>query len=82
MKTIALLLFCFASASLKAVNPYILYLVNSKPIHHNVPAIQAGPTAHAVYIVPRYQIPRGAVFCRMEDKLTKATGVWIKVGVR
>jgi len=34
------------------------------------------------YAIPHYEIPKGAVFCRMEDKLTKATKVWIKVGVK
>lgn len=32
------------------------------------------------YLIPRYEIPKGSVFCRMEDKLNRATKVWIKVG--
>ena len=32
--------------------------------------------------IPKYSIPKGNVFCIMEDKLTKATGIWIKVGVK
>ncbi len=32
--------------------------------------------------IPRYQIPKGNIFCRMEDKLTRATKVWIKIGVK
>jgi hypothetical protein len=31
--------------------------------------------------VPHYQIPKGNIFCRMEDYLSRRTGVWIKVGV-
>jgi hypothetical protein len=38
---------------------------------------QAGPSALA-----RYTIPTGAIFCRMEDKLIKATKVWITIGVK
>lgn len=30
----------------------------------------------------RHEIPKGNLFCRMEDKLTRATKVWIKVGVK
>lgn len=36
----------------------------------------------SAYAIPHYEIPKGAIFCRMEDKLTKATKVWIKVGVK
>jgi len=32
-------------------------------------------------MVPVYQIPKGNIFCRMEDLVTRKTGVWIKVGV-
>lgn len=32
-------------------------------------------------IVPPYQIPKGNIFCRMEDAVTRKTGVWLKVGV-
>ena len=31
--------------------------------------------------VPAYQIPKGNIFCRMEDAVTRKTGVWLKVGV-
>ncbi|MFN8297927.1 MAG: hypothetical protein U0T75_02385 [Chitinophagales bacterium] len=30
--------------------------------------------------LPRYQIPKGNVFCIMEDKLMKRTGLWLTVG--
>jgi hypothetical protein len=32
-------------------------------------------------IVPVYQILKGNIFCRMEDLVTRKTGVWLKVGV-
>lgn len=37
-------------------------------------------TYASMYFIPRYEIPKGSVFCRMEDKLNRATKVWIKVG--
>jgi len=30
----------------------------------------------------RYQIPKGNIFCRMEDYMCRTTGVWLKVGVK
>ncbi|MES2619533.1 MAG: hypothetical protein V4615_01690 [Bacteroidota bacterium] len=38
--------------------------------------------ANLIRLVPHYEIPKGNVFCRLEDKLTRATKVWIKVGVK
>lgn len=91
MKTgIAIVLFTFLTASTKAGSPYRNYLVakaqsqfyarsndSSAPveriIQNNTPALT---------LIPRYQIPMGAVFCRLEDKLTRATKVWIKIGVK
>lgn len=32
--------------------------------------------------IPRFQRPKGAIFCRMEDYLTAKRKVWIKVGVK
>ena len=32
--------------------------------------------------VPKYIIPKGSVFCRLEDYLTRKTKIWIKVGVK
>lgn len=29
-----------------------------------------------------HSIPKGNVFCRMEEKLAKSTKIWIKVGVK
>ncbi len=51
--------------------------------YYNVTAhvIRDTATVMRVKELPRYQIPKGNIFCRMEDYLTKRTGVWIKVGV-
>lgn len=38
--------------------------------------------AGSLACIPKYSIPKGNVFCIMEDKLTRATGIWIKVGVK
>lgn len=32
--------------------------------------------------IPHYEIPKGAVFCRMEDYLTRKTKIWMKVGLQ
>jgi hypothetical protein len=34
------------------------------------------------FTIPRYETPKGNVFCRLEDKLIRATKVWIKLGVK
>jgi hypothetical protein len=73
--------FFFCHATGVANNPYHKYLqariygLYEPPLAHlyKYSAVQAG--------IPRYHIPKGNIFCRMEDKLTKATGVWIKIGV-
>ncbi len=55
------------------------YLPLLKPVTSAAPA--AGNTMQKGLLpLPRYQMPKGNVFCRMEDKLMKLTGVWITVG--
>ncbi|HWB63871.1 MAG TPA: hypothetical protein VG603_10200 [Chitinophagales bacterium] len=69
----------FASASW-AGNPYRWYLLSTVYAlpQHNIQKQQAVEPV----VIPKYAIPKGAVFCRMEDKLTRATKIWIKVGVK
>jgi hypothetical protein len=70
----ALLFFKITTAG----NPFLLYLHAAPPVKK-----QLTPNSYLpLYTIPHYQIPKGAVFCRMEDKLTKATGLWIKIGVK
>ena len=81
-----LLSFSLFGLDSKANNQYRTYLltriygasISAKQIDSKV-AFQS-PESEAG--IPRYQIPKGNIFCRMEDKLTKATKVWIKVGVQ
>lgn len=79
-----LVVFLLLNSHINATNPYIRFLVNST-LHNSVAIkLQHEQTTPAIEVtpIPRYQIPKGAIFCRMEDKLTKATGIWIKVGVK
>jgi hypothetical protein len=32
-------------------------------------------------IIPRFERPKGSVFCRMEDVVTRKSGLWLKLGV-
>lgn len=50
-----------------------------KLVLHVIPVRKAF-TGNERYFIPRYEIPKGSVFCRMEDKLNRATKVWIKIG--
>lgn len=49
-----------------------------KPSAINPVSPQLPPNA----FIPRYETPKGAVFCRLEDLLTRKTNVWIKIGVK
>jgi hypothetical protein len=90
MKNVVAILFILAAICSHAQNStsaYRLYVMeevykhNFK--HHTANALaqpQQVQTHNSMYFIPRYEIPKGSVFCRMEDKLTRATKVWIKVG--
>jgi hypothetical protein len=83
LKAMLLSLLLIAAACLNARNPYRNYLL-SKIISRPPPALltyQCNTTAKTMSI-PHYQIPTGSVFCRLEDKLTRATKVWVKIGVQ
>ena len=72
-------------SALKANDPYRDYLL-SKIYLQPQSKIQSGntltPTVGAGAFIPKYETPRGAIFCRMEDKVTRATKVWLKIGVQ
>ena len=71
--------------ALKASDPYRDYLL-SKIYLQPQPKIESNtttlPTVGAAAFIPRFERPKGAIFCRMEDKVTKATKVWFKLGVQ
>ena len=77
--------FSLLTFNTKAEGPYKKYLLakiytpeRTLQFHYPVSSCEPGNDAG----LPRYQIPKGNIFCRMEDKLTKATKVWIKIGVQ
>ena len=74
--------FTLASVYAYAGDPYKTYLL-SKIYPELKPSVILFPSPENRdgCFIPRYETPKGAVFCRMEDKLTRATKVWIKIGV-
>ena len=82
---IIIFVFCLPAPVSKANDPYRDYLL-SKIFLQPQPKIQSSattaPTTGATAFIPRLETPRGAIFCRMEDKVTKATKVWFKLGVQ
>lgn len=82
---VSLLFFCSLATALKAGDPYRSYLLATLyPLHSIVqPHIaETSPSLSPSAFIPRFERPRGAIFCRMEDKVTKATKVWLKLGVQ
>lgn len=78
------LVFLLWSLSVSAGNKYRTYLIEqlaNRPFPTPI-SIAKAPVANKVYTIPRYQIPAGSVFCRLEDKLTRVTKVWVKIGVQ
>ncbi len=72
----------FITASAYAGGSYHNYLL-SKTVQQHLPVCKlTGPVIGKAAVIPKYQLPKGSVFCRMEDKLTRATGIWIKIGVK
>ena len=83
MRSVLLItLFALGSGVVHAGDPYKTYLL-SKIYPELKPSVILSPSPENRdgSFIPRYETPRGAVFCRMEDRLTKATKVWIKIGV-
>ena len=87
MRICVLLCFMILGSTVSANNPYRTYLltkvsarVENKTNTHK--SVQVITPATANCVIPRYEIPKGNVFCRMEDKLTRSTGLWLKIGVK
>jgi hypothetical protein len=86
MKPLVLVfIFCSFFQASNASDPYRDYLLSkiyfkAKPVvyHSSTTDPSPGPSA----FIPRYETPKGAVFCRMEDKVIRATKVWLKLGVQ
>ena len=81
MKTVLIgFLLCVAQSSF-AGNAYRMYLLTKSQQLYKQPQVCITQIPNARFI-PAYEIPKGSVFCRMEDKLTRLTGVWFKIGVK
>jgi len=85
MKTFMLVfIFCLISLASFAGNPYRADLLAkiSGTEKLSVTNIESHGTVGTTAFIPRYETPKGAIFCRMEDKVTRATKVWLKLGVQ
>lgn len=85
MKKLSVMLFVFASMFAQGSGAYRTYLL-SKASFQLYPHFKSKTndlaSAKTSCVIPHYEIPKGNVFCRMEDYLTRKTNVWIKVGVK
>jgi hypothetical protein len=81
---LSILIICACMTDLKAGSLYRNYLLSTMVVSYPQIAFkqQTNYTLNAAAYIPRFERPKGAIFCRMEDKVTKATGVWLKVGVQ
>lgn len=70
-------LLLFPAISFAGGNPYRAYLLSQLSLVKTPPRANV----YAITPLPKYQLPKGAIFCRMEDKVTRATKVWLKLGV-
>jgi hypothetical protein len=83
MKKLIVLLLLFGSVSAFATNGVKrLMILQACGFSTIKPASPAFTTHYIPLQIPKIETPKGAVFCRLEDKLTKATKVWIKIGVK
>ena len=76
---------CLLPTKSIAGNPYREYLLSEiYTVHNTVPSriAETSSTLSPAAFIPRFERPKGAIFCRMEDKVTKATKVWLKIGVQ
>jgi hypothetical protein len=86
MKAIAcILICCLLSPATKAGDPYradLLAKIYARAKSITYPVNESSVTIGAGALIPHYETPKGAVFCRMEDRVTRATKVWLKLGVQ
>ena len=80
-----LLILCSLSTIAKAGGPYRNYLLSKVYTMHRSAGLhitEVNPSLSSAAFIPRFERPKGAIFCRMEDMVTKATKVWLKIGVQ
>ena len=85
MKTILIFVFIISSVATQATGVYRTYLLSkvalrTHTISHTIQTETATYTINCP--IPKITTPKGNVFCRLEDRLSKATKIWIKVGVK
>ena len=79
------LLLVLGTLNLQAGSPYRNYLLSTVTIHESSVAFHATQSTLTLpqsAFIPRFERPKGAVFCRMEDAVTRSTKVWLKIGVQ
>lgn len=80
---ITIFILVFWGLATKANNPYITYLLTKTDGRIKSPVQRYSPKINGTRNwILGYEIPKGAVFCRMENKLMETTRVWIKLGVK
>ncbi len=82
MRVFILIIFTALSAGLSADSPYGSYLSTRASSKIFVTKSFLGLSVKKSRIIPRYEIPKGSVFCRMEERLKNSTGLWLKIGVK
>lgn len=86
MKALAVFfLLAMLACDIKAGSPYRNYLLTTLTSHESAVvfhATQSQTVLPSAAFIPRFERPRGAIFCRMEDAVTKSTKVWLKIGVQ
>ena len=86
MKALAVFfLLAMWSFNIKAGSPYRNYLLTTLTAHESAVvfhAAQSQAVLPSTAFIPRFERPKGAIFCRMEDAVTKSTKVWLKIGVQ
>ena len=82
-KCIAIFFLLFSLYS-SANNPYRNYLLSKISLLSQTKAspVVVNASSETSCLIPHFERPKGAVFCRMEDYLTAKTKVWIKIGVK
>ena len=84
MKSTIVIFFLLINFGSNANNPYRNYLLSKIEVRHSV---KSQPVGNAIpltttCVIPHFERPKGAVFCRMEDYLTAKTKIWFTIGVK
>jgi hypothetical protein len=81
-KLICGILLLHSFSAVRSNNPYRNYLLTHISQPRPTARIANQSSVSSITPIPKYQTPKGAIFCRMEDEVTRATKVWLKIGVQ